>query len=69
MIKFIHSCLYDSNNNIFDKYFISLLPNNSYTMREVELNYPPVRLELERCMTVIHFVHIYNKIPEHLLLP
>ena len=69
MIKFIHSCLYGSNSYIFDIYFISLLPNHSYTLREIKLNYPPVRIELERCMTIFQCVHIYNKIPKYFLLP
>ena len=69
MVKFIHSCVYGVNYNIFEENFLSLLPNHSYEMRDIKINYPIIRLQLEKFMPRYHFIRLFNELPKELLTP
>ena len=66
ILKFIQSFLYGPNYNIFETYFVSLLPNHSYNTRGNRQNYPANRLKLERSMTIYKCVQIFNDAPEQI---
>ena len=69
MIKFIHSCIYGNNYNIFEEHFSDLLPHHTYQMRESKMNLPVIRLQLEKFMTKYNFIRLINKLPEEFLIP
>ena len=69
ILKFIHSCFYGNNNRIFVEYVINQFPNHSHNTRNVKLNYPTLRLELEKSMTFYNFIRVFNSLPSELLLP
>ena len=69
IIKFVHSCIYGDNNRIFDEYISHLLPDHSYQTRGHKLNYPQIRLELEKSNTLYNMIAIFNNAPSHLLQP
>ena len=62
MIKFIHSCIYGANFNIFEEHFAELLPDHKYETRDKKINFPVVRLQSERVMTKYHFILLFNTI-------
>ena len=69
MIKFIHSCIYGANFNIFEEHFAELLPDHKYETRHKKMNFPIVRLQSERVMTKYHFIRLFNDLPENFFIP
>ena len=69
ILKFIQSCFYGRNSEIFDNYFFHLLPDHSYSTRNIKINFPQIRLELEKHNTIYNMINIYNTAPNHLIQP
>ena len=69
LLKFIHFCIYEGGFNFFQRYFSSLLPNHNYETRNIHINFPVIKLELEKSMPIYNFVSLFNRIPNELLLP
>ena len=69
ILKFIHSFLYGNQDTIFQNHFIQLMPTHSYNTRENKINYPNIRLEVEKCLPVYNSVRVINEFPDFLLLP
>ena len=66
LLKFLHYMLY-VNHDLFDKYFSPLLPNHSYSTRNTRINFPGIRLRVERNFTVFRICKLMNEIPEEFL--
>ena len=66
LLKFLHYMLY-VNHDLFDKYFSPLLPNHSYSTRNTRINFPGIRLRIERNFTVFRICKLMNEIPEEFL--
>ena len=69
LLKFVHSFLYGSKTQFFDLYFFNLLPNHGYSTRGVKINYPSIRLDMERTLPVYNCVKLINSVPDYLLQP
>ena len=67
MLKFINLCLYGVNYNIFEENFLNLLPNDSYQTRDLNMNYPIIRLKLEKFIPKYHFIRLFNDLPKEFI--
>ena len=68
LLSFIHFLLYE-RNDIFIKYFNSLLPHHSYNTRDFRMRLPPIRLTTERNFTIFKICNLMNNLPDNLLYP
>ena len=68
LLKFIHFLLYD-RYDIFEKYFSHLLPRHSYSTRNVKINLPPVRLDIEKQSTLYNCCKVVNELNNCFLQP
>ena len=66
LLKFLHLVLY-KNPELFNEYFISLLPSHTYNTRNVRINLPVVRLEVERHFALFQICKLWNELPEAVL--
>ena len=69
LLKFIHSCLYDHQFNIFKDYFVERLRVHSCSTRILKLQFLLVKLENEKQMTFHKFIVLSNEVPIDYLLP
>ena len=68
LIRFLHLVLY-KNTELFHEYFAPLLPSHSYNTRNIRINLPVVRLEVERHFTLFQSCKLLNELPDELLEP
>ena len=68
LIRFLHLVLY-KNTELFNEYFAPLLPSHSYNTRNIRINLPVVRLEVERHFTLFQSCKLLNELPDELLEP
>ena len=68
LLKFLHLALY-RNHELFNKYYLPLLPTHSYDTRNRRINLPVVRLEIEKQFALFQSCKLLNELPDDLLLP
>ena len=66
VLKFLHYALY-SDNDIFNTFYASLIPNNRYNTRNNRINLPPVRLDIEKQAAVFRSCMLMNELPLELI--
>ena len=68
ILKFLHFVLY-KNAELFEKYYMPLLPTHSYSTRVKRINLPAVRLEVEKRFVIFQSCKLLNELPDDLLEP
>ena len=68
LLRFIHFSFYQKID-IFNKFYLPLLPTHNYSTRNKRINLPNVRLELEKQSVLFQSCSLLNKLPEELLVP
>ena len=68
LLKFAHFLLYN-RYDIFDKYFSCLLPRHSYGTRNVRINLPSIRLNIEKQSARYRCCVLINELDECFLQP
>ena len=68
LLRFLHSILY-INSELYNEYYVPLLPTHMYNTRNVRINLPPVRLEVERNSTLFQSCKLWNELSDELLEP
>ena len=66
ILKFLHYSLY-KNQTFFNKYFLPLLPTHHYNTRNVRINLPNVRLDIEKHSALYNSCMLMNQIDETFL--
>ena len=67
LLKFIHFVLY-KDRRIFDNYFNDLLPIHNYETRNIRINLPQIRLDIEKRGTIFQVCRLFNTIHPPLLV-
>ena len=68
LLKFFHFVLY-SDNDMYVKYLLPLMPRHRYNTRNIRINLPDVRLQVEKQSTVFQMCRLVNELPDFLLVP
>ena len=68
LLNFAHLVLYGSND-LFEEYLMPLLPHHQYNTRNIRINLPVIRLQVEKQSTVFQVCKLINELPEHLIVP
>ena len=68
LLKFLHLSFYKSSD-LFNKYYLPLLPTHSYGTRGTKINLPSVRLEVEKQFVIFQSCRLVNELPSGLLEP
>ena len=68
LLKFLHLVLY-KNIELFNEYYVPLLPTHAYNTRKRRINLPAVRLEVERNFTIFQSCKLLNELSDELLEP
>ena len=68
LLRFLHSILY-INSELYNEYYVPLLPTHMYNTRNVRINLPPVRVEVERNSTLFQSCKLLNELSNELLEP
>ena len=66
LLKFLHLVLY-KNVELFNEYYAPLLPTHRYNTRNIRINLPVVRLEVERHFALFQSCKLLNELPGELL--
>ena len=70
MSKFIQSCVHGKNYTTFQEHFELYLPSHTNNTRNLKLNYPCLKLEVEKKhLPVYNFIKLYNELSSNLLKP
>ena len=56
------------DNAVYLKYFTPLLPSHNYNTRNVRINLPAIRIELEKISTIYNICNLINEVPSDLLI-
>ena len=67
LLKFIHFCLY-RRYDVFLDYFSDLLPIHNYSTRNIRINLPEVRLDIEKHFALFRSCELINEIDESFLV-
>lgn len=67
ILKFMHTCIYGHNYDIFVNHLLPLLPNHTYETRNIKINYPHIKLEIERSMPIYNMIKFFNTFPYDLI--
>ena len=59
LLKFIHWC-FNVRFDMFDTFFIPLMPHHHHLVRDFKLNYPPTRIEIHRQSALFQCVRVFN---------
>ena len=54
---------------MYVKYFLPLMPRHRYNTRNIRINLPDVRLQVEKQSTVFQMCRLVNELPDFLLVP
>ena len=68
LLSFAHLILYGSDD-LFEKYLMPLLPHHQYNTRNIRINLPVIRLQVEKQVTIFQACKLINELPEHLIVP
>ena len=68
LLRFLHSILY-KNAELYNEYYVRLLPTHRYNTRNIRINLPAVRLEVERNSTLFQSCKLLNELSDELLEP
>ena len=68
ILKFLHYVFY-KNLELFNKYYVPLLPMHTYETRNTKINLPMVRLEIEKHFTIFQSCKLLNELPNYLMEP
>lgn len=68
LLKFLHLAFY-KNRDLFNEYFLPLLPSHTYNTRNVRINLPVIRLEVERHFALFQCCKLLGELPDELLEP
>ena len=68
LVKFFNFVLY-SDNDMYVKYLLPLMPRHRYNTRNIRINLPDVRLQVEKQSTVFQMCRLVNELPDFLLVP
>ena len=65
LCKFVRTALY-FDVNLFNKYYINLLPNHEYETRRWNLILPPARTDLDKRSHIFKSIAVFNALPDYL---
>ena len=68
LLKFLHFILY-KRPELFEFYFSHLLPDHSYSTRNIRIRLPITRLEIEKRSTVFRLCVLINEVHNKFILP
>ena len=65
LLKFLHFIMF-IDNAVYLKYFTPLLPSHNYNTRNVRINLPAIRIELQKTSTIYNICNLINEVTEWL---
>jgi hypothetical protein len=68
ILKFCHYAFFVDTFS-YNRFFATLVPTHDYGTRGNRLNFPPVRLEIEKSFIIFQIVKLYNALPDYLTSP
>ena len=68
LLRFLHFIMY-KDYDLFETYLRPLLPQHGYMTRNIRINLPSVRLQIEKQSVIFQMCKLMNELPQHLIDP